>query len=83
VDEHELLKPEEVGRILKTGRSKTYELLASGDLPSIRIGRKRGSIRVSLSKLTQWIEQKSLAEPTCAKRNTLSRNVTEADNDRS
>jgi excisionase family DNA binding protein len=48
-----LLKPEEVGRILDLSRSKTYQLLASGELPSIRAGR---SIRVPRAALERWIE---------------------------
>jgi len=56
-----LLKPEEVAQVLGTGRSKVYELLASGDLPSIRLGGARGAIRVPLDKLTEWIAKKSSA----------------------
>jgi len=48
-----LLKPEEVGRILDLSRSKTYQLLASGELPSIRAGK---SIRVPRAALEKWIE---------------------------
>jgi excisionase family DNA binding protein len=49
-----LLKPEEVGRILDLSRSKTYQLLASGALPSIRCGK---SIRVPRDSLMRWIEK--------------------------
>jgi excisionase family DNA binding protein len=48
-----LLRPEEVGRILDISRSKTYQLLASGALPSIRAGK---SIRVPRAALEKWIE---------------------------
>ena len=48
-----LLKPAEVAQILGIGRSKVYELLASGDLPVVRIGR---CIRVPKVSLEQWIK---------------------------
>lgn len=48
-----LLKPEEVSRILDLSRSKTYQLLASGELPSIRAGK---SIRVPRAALERWVE---------------------------
>ena len=49
-----LLRPAEVGETLGVGRSKVYELLASGDLPSIRIG---GSVRVPVEALRAWIDR--------------------------
>ena len=39
-------------------RSKVYEVLASGDLPSIRVG---GSIRVPVTALHAWIERQLAA----------------------
>ena len=53
-----LLRPAEAAEAIGIGRSKVYELLASGDLPSIRIG---GVIRVPVTSLHAWIEGK-LAE---------------------
>ena len=50
-----LLKPAEVNEILGLGRSKVYELLACGDLPSIRIGR---CIRIPKSSLEGWIKER-------------------------
>lgn len=50
-----LLKPAEVGELLGLGRSRIYELLASGELPSLRIGR---SIRIPVNRLQQWIEER-------------------------
>ncbi len=44
-----LLRPAEVAESLGIGRSKVYELISSGRLPSIRIG---GSLRVPIDKLT-------------------------------
>ncbi len=48
----ELLRADEVARVLGIGRSKTYELIARGDLPSLRIGRL---VRVPRHALEQWI----------------------------
>lgn len=48
------LRPTEVAQTLGIGRSKTYELLASGALPSVRIG---GSIRVPVEALNAWMRQ--------------------------
>ena len=47
-----LLRPAEVGEALGLGRSKAYELIASGTIPSIRIGK---SIRVSADSLRRWV----------------------------
>jgi excisionase family DNA binding protein len=47
-----LLKPSEVTQILGLGRSKVYELIASGQMPSIRVGRV---IRVPRTSLESWI----------------------------
>ncbi len=43
-----LLRPIEAAEAIGVGRSKVYELLASGELPSIRIG---SSVRVPLDSL--------------------------------
>ena len=47
-----LLRPVEVAEAIGVGRSKIYELLASGQLPSIRVG---SSLRVSVEALREWI----------------------------
>jgi excisionase family DNA binding protein len=49
-----LLRPIEAAEAIGIGRSKVYELLASGELPSIRIG---GSVRVPVDALRAWIER--------------------------
>jgi excisionase family DNA binding protein len=53
-----LLRPIEAAEAIGIGRSKVYELLASGELPSVRIG---GSIRIPLDKLREWIDQQCQA----------------------
>ncbi len=49
-----LLKPHEVSEQLGIGRSRTYELLASGELTSIRIGK---SIRVTKEALHEFVQK--------------------------
>jgi len=49
-----LLRPAEVGETLGVGRSKVYELIASGKLPSIRIG---ASVRVPVAALRNWVDR--------------------------
>ena len=47
-----LLKPAEVTEVLGIGRSRIYEMLATGELPSIRIGR---CIRIPAGALREWV----------------------------
>lgn len=48
-----VLRPAQVGEVLGVSRSKAYELISAGVIPSIRIG---GSVRVPLDSLKAWIE---------------------------
>ena len=48
-----LLRPSEVGELTGMGKSKTYELIAAGVIPSVRIGK---SVRVPADRLRQWVE---------------------------
>lgn len=52
--EHEWLKVPEVAEVLRIARSRAYELVGSGEIPSIRIGR---SVRVSRKELDRWLEE--------------------------
>ena len=54
VTEPLLLRVDEVARALALGRSKVYELIASGELPSITIGAAR---RVPAEALGRWIAE--------------------------
>jgi excisionase family DNA binding protein len=47
------LKPAEAADALGLGRSKTYQLITSGVLPSVRVGK---SIRVPCEALRRWAE---------------------------
>ena len=49
-----LLRPLEVAHTLGIGRSKAYELIARGTLPSLRLG---GSVRVPADALREWVRQ--------------------------
>jgi excisionase family DNA binding protein len=56
-----LLRPVEAAEAIGISRSKIYELLASGELPSVRIG---ASVRVPVEALRAWIaEQLDAARP--------------------
>jgi len=72
-----LLSPSEVAATLGIGRSRIYEFLAAGTLPSIRVGR---SIRVPVEDLREWIAQQSAGEraesPVTAEGRGLRRNRT-------
>lgn len=50
-----LLKPLEAADMLGIGRSRVYDMLAAGELPSVRIGR---SIRIPVAALQKWVERK-------------------------
>ena len=53
-----LYRPAEAAEAIGVSRSRMYELIDSGDIPSIRIG---GTLRVPVDELRRWVEQK-LAE---------------------
>lgn len=53
-----LLGITEVAALLSLGRSKTYALIAAGELPSIRLGK---SVRVPAQKLREWVQERSQA----------------------
>lgn len=51
-----LLRVDEAARLCGIGRSKMYELVAQGAVPSIAIGRAR---RVPLDRLRRWIDEQA------------------------
>ncbi len=53
--EHEYLKVPEVAKVLRIARGRAYELVAEGEIPSVRIGR---SVRVSRRDLGKWLEER-------------------------
>lgn len=58
--EKALLKPSEVAQILGIGCSLTYELIARGEIPSIRLGR---CIRIPKLALDNWINTYVSSQP--------------------
>jgi excisionase family DNA binding protein len=51
-----LYRVEEVAEMLGLGRTKTYQLVASGELPSVRLGR---CLRVPAHAIRRWIEEQT------------------------
>jgi excisionase family DNA binding protein len=49
-----LVRPSEAAEMLGLGRSKVYAMLASGELPSVRIGK---SVRVPTEALRRWVQE--------------------------
>lgn len=50
------VRPDECARLLGIGRSKMYELIRSGEVPAIRIGR---SVRIPVDQLRAWINERA------------------------
>lgn len=57
--EPKLLRVEEAGRVLSLGRSKTYELVRAGVLPSVRLGK---SVRIPTAALEAWLARLAAGE---------------------
>jgi len=55
-----LLRVDEAARLLAIGTTLAYELIARGDLPSIRLGR---SVRVPRAALEAWISARTTVAP--------------------
>jgi excisionase family DNA binding protein len=70
--DRELLRADEAAELLGLGRSKTYQLMAAGELPTVRIGR---SVRIPLAALRAWVAERTVdggsfsasASPTASK----------------
>lgn len=52
----ELLRPGEVQKVLRIGRSKLYEMIARQELPVVRIGR---AVRIPRRELERWIAERT------------------------
>lgn len=50
------LRVKETAEALGISRAKAYELIAAGEIPSVRIG---GCVRVPLDALRAWIRQQT------------------------
>jgi excisionase family DNA binding protein len=51
-----LFTPEEAFQVLSVGRAKGFQMLASGELPSIKVGRLR---RVPVDQLRAWVKRQT------------------------
>ncbi len=54
-----LLRPAEAADAIGVSRSKAYELIANGTLPSVRIG--TSGVRVPVAALREWIDRELAA----------------------
>jgi excisionase family DNA binding protein len=59
VRENEWLSLREVQRILCLGKTKAYDLVASGEIPAVKIGRV---LRVNREELEAWLETQRVVE---------------------
>lgn len=64
-----LARPAEAADAIGVGRSKIYELIASGTVPSVRIGR---SVRVPVEALRKWVEEQVATNSADANQGTSS-----------
>ena len=53
-----LVSVEEAAQALGIGRSKAYELIGSGNLPHVRLGRRT---LVPVRALSEWVDRQALA----------------------
>lgn len=53
-----LLRPSDVAALLQLSRSHVYELIASGAIPSLRVGR---AIRIRRQDLDHWVNKQGAA----------------------
>ena len=58
-----LYRPAEAAIAIGVSRSRMYELITSGEIPSIRLG---GTWRVPVESLRQWIKKQLSAEESAA-----------------
>ena len=61
MDNRLLYRPEEVAKLTALGRTKVFELIASGELASISVGRAR---RIPRAALERWIDGCAKVVPT-------------------
>lgn len=51
-----LLRAEEAAKLLSLGRSTVFQMMATGELPCVRIGR---AVRVPRTALERWVRARS------------------------
>jgi excisionase family DNA binding protein len=50
-----MMRPAEAAEAIGVSRSKAYELISRGEIPSVRVG---GCVRVPVEALRQWIDKR-------------------------
>ena len=55
-----LLRPQEAARALALSRSTIYDMIASGELAAVRIGR---ALRIPAQALRDWVAANTSADP--------------------
>ena len=58
--ERMLYRPAEAAEAIGVSRSRVYELINSGEIPSIKVG---GVKRVPVDRLREWVERHSRGGP--------------------
>jgi excisionase family DNA binding protein len=58
----------ELAAMLKVSRSTLYNAVESGELPHHRIGRGRGTIRISEEQYQRFLERTKVEEPSTSGR---------------
>ena len=56
-----LLRPDEAALALGVVRSRIYQLVAAGELPSVRIGH---TVRIPADALRDWVNQRTQPRPS-------------------
>jgi excisionase family DNA binding protein len=76
MNDRALLRVEEAAEILGIGRSKTYALVLSGSIPSVRFGR---SVRIPRNRLETWIDEQVRLAEVGGRAGSVSPNATPTD----
>jgi excisionase family DNA binding protein len=56
----ELLSVDSVSRRLACSRGTVYRLIASGELPAVRLGGAGASLRIDERELDQWLRERHI-----------------------
>lgn len=59
-----MLRPIEAADAIGVSRTKAYELIASGEIPSVKVG---GCVRVPVDALKKWIANSTTGDPQVAR----------------
>jgi excisionase family DNA binding protein len=71
-----LLRPVEVAELIGVSKSRVYEMIARGEVPSIEIGNSRTK-RVPMTALKRWISEKLAGSRTAAEQTAAAERATQ------